>query len=560
MNPAVLRAGGVPPTARGVHFAAPPDGRAGARPSRPAATRAMARPVMLPPSPMHAPDATLDGAPATSRPTPVWLRDLPASLVTFLVAMPLSMGIALASGAPIMAGLISAAIGGLVVGALSGVPLQVSGAAAGLAVMVFTQIERFGFRTVLAIVVAAGAIQLALGFGKVARVTLAISPAVIHGMLAGIGVQIFLAQLHVVLGGRPQSSALRNVAELPRQVENVHGPAMLLGLLTIGVLVAWPAVERLVGPRLKALPGPLVAVCLGTLAALHWGGDVPRVTVPHDWRSAFTLPVLPPAAQLGGAIVAAVSLAVVASAESLLSAIATDKMHAGPRADLDRELVAQGVGNMLAGLCGGLPVTGVIVRSTANISAGARTRLSTMLHGLWTVVFVTQLAFVLNRIPLSVLAGLLCVVGARLVSPAHIREMKKHRQLAIYLLTLGGVVGINLLAGIGIGIAAAVAQLLAKLAHVEIVSSHEGPRWHIVVKGSLTFLAVPKLSGALAAVPPQAHVDLDLDVEVMDHAAWESIHAWRANHEKTGGTVDMDRIHEIWSAADRGARAGVPAA
>ncbi|MEZ4408422.1 MAG: SulP family inorganic anion transporter [Polyangiales bacterium] len=444
---------------------------------------------------MTAPDAQTHATePAPSR--PLWTYDLPASLVTFLVAVPLSMGIALASGAPIMAGLISAAIGGLIVGLLSGVPLQVSGPAAGLAVMVFTFVERFGFRTVLAIAVLGGALQIVLGLARVARVTLAISPAVIHGMLAGIGVQIFLSQLHVILGGRPQSSALKNIVELPRQVGDLHGAATALGLLTIAVLIAWPFAERATKGRLKVLPGPLVAVTLGTVIATVMHIALPRVSVPHDWRNAFSTPIWPTAANMGPVLVAAVSLTLVASAESLLSGLATDKLHAGARANLDRELVAQGVGNITAGLLGGLPITGVIVRSTANVSSGAKTRLSTMLHGLWVAVFVTQLGFVLNRIPLSVLAGLLCVVGAKLVSPANIRSMVKHGQGAVYFVTIFGVVFVNLLAGIGMGVAVALAQLVYRLTRVEVTLTREPEAWAVRVSGSLTFLGVPKLAGS----------------------------------------------------------------
>lgn len=472
------------------------------------------------------------------------LRDVPASIVTFLVAVPLSMGIALASGAPIMAGLISAAIGGIVVGALSGVPLQVSGPAAGLAVMVFGYIERFGFKTVCLITMLGGLLQIAFGAARIARMTLAISPAVIHGMLAGIGVQIFLAQLHVVLGGSPQSSAIQNLRQLPGQLASLHGTATVLGLLTIGLLLAWPLLPW---KRVRAVPAALVAVVVGTIVSVAFDANVPRVRVPHEWHSAFALPALPHMGQYLSVAVAAFTLAIVASAESLLSAVATDKLHAGPRANLDRELLAQGVGNTLAGMVGGLPVTGVIVRSTANISAGAKTRASTMMHGLWIIVFVTQLGFLINQIPLSVLAGLLCVVGAKLVSPEHIKEMIKHKQASVYFLTLAGVVGINLLAGIGIGVAVAILLLLRRLTRMNIRLEGSAQNWRVRVDGALTFVNVPKLSATLALVPPGASVAVDLNVEVMDHAAWEALHSWRVAHEKTGGVVDMDQLHEAWT-------------
>lgn len=469
-------------------------------------------------------------------------RDIPASLVTFLVAVPISLGIALASGAPVIAGLISSVIGGLIVGLFTGVPLQVAGPAAGLAVMVFGFIERFGFRTLLAIGVIAGVLQLALGLAKVARVTLAIPPAVIHGMLAGIGVQIFLCQLHVVMGGRPQSTAVANLTELPRQLGTLNPAATALGVATVAILLAWPALDRATRGKLKSLPGPLVAVTVCTVASVMLNPTVARVSVPADWRSAFTTPVWPSLSQLGPVLIAAVSLTIVASAESLLSAIATDKLHDGSRADLDRELVAQGIGNITAGLIGGLPVTGVIVRSTANITSGAKTRVSTMLHGLWVAVFVTQLGFVLAKVPLAVLAGLLCVVGARLVSPAHIRDMAKHRQLSVYLTTLAGVVFVNLLAGIVMGLAVALIRLVYNLVRMKISVDKSPSTEDITVRiaGSPTFLNVPSLVSTLSKLPAGSTVNVEVDLDRLDHACHEAFDTWKSNHQRTGGTVSLN--------------------
>jgi carbonic anhydrase len=469
-------------------------------------------------------------------------RDLTASLVVFLVAVPLSMGIALASGAPIASGLIAAAVGGIVVGLLSGAPLQVSGPAAGLVVIVFGDLEQFGFGVFGAIVVAAGALQIALGAAGVARVALAISPAVIHGMLAGIGVQIALAQLHVLLGGAPESSAIQNVAQLPEQVATLHTPSALLGVATLVLLLLWP---RLPSRLPKFLPAPLVAVAAATGAALLLNLDVSRVELPRDLKSAFSLPEWPMDVWQQAALAAA-TLAFVASAESLLCAVATDKLHGGPRANLDRELIAQGVGNVCSGLAGGLPVTGVIVRSTANISAGARTRLSAILHGLWVVLFVTLLGSVLTLIPLAVLAALLVSVGAKLVDPRPVKEFARHKEASTYFVTLVGVLAINLLAGIGLGVAWSLFRLLRKRTQVSIDVEQVGERTRVVARGALTFVGVPKLSAALAAIPERQEVDLDLDAEMVDHAAFEALHAWKTSYEKTGGRVDLHLRHEPW--------------
>ena len=473
----------------------------------------------------------------------VLASDVPASLVVFLVALPLCMGIALASGAPIMSGLIAGVVGGLVVGLFGGAPLQVSGPAAGLAVMVFGFIQELGFATTCAVVAAAGLVQMALGGLKVARASLAISPAVIHGMLAGIGILIVLGQMHIVLGRSPQSNAWANLRALPEHLANLHGPALVLGLLTIGLLVVW---QVLPAGRLKQVPGPLVAVLGVSAVAAVWGADVARVEVPGGFFSSLQLPTLPEG-NWGAFVVAVLSLAVVASAESLLCAVATDKMHTGPRSNLDRELLAQGLANTLSGLVGGLPITGVIVRSAANVAAGAKTRVSAFLHGVWMLLFLTLLGSILGLVPLTVLAGLLTYVGAKLVNAHHIRELYQRGELSVYVVTVAGVVGINLLAGIALGLALAVVRLLWKLGRLEVQVRKAGEVHEVRVDGALTFVGVPRLSAALAQVPVGAHVDLDLAVESMDHSGYEALQSWCQTHRKTGGNVRMEPLEEVWS-------------
>ncbi|MFY0528294.1 SulP family inorganic anion transporter [Archangium gephyra] len=472
----------------------------------------------------------------------VLASDVPASLVVFLVALPLCMGIALASGAPIMSGLIAGIVGGLVVGLFGGAPLLVSGPAAGLAVMVFGFIQELGFAATCAAVAAAGLIQMALGGLKVARAALGISPAVIHGMLAGIGILIVLGQLHIVLGGAPQSNAWANLRELPGQIAELHGPATILGLATIGILVLWQVMPN---SRLKKVPGPLVAVVGASVAAAVWGGDVKRVELAGSLFQSLQLPALP--ANWGAFVVAVLSLALVASAESLLSAVATDKLHTGPRANLDKELLAQGLANTLSGLAGGLPITGVIVRSAANIAAGGKTRASAFLHGVWMLLFVALLGSYLGLVPLTVLAGLLVYVGAKLVNMHHIQELRKRGELVVYVVTVAGVVGINLLAGIGLGFAVAVARLLWRLGRVQVNVKQEGEIHQVRVGGALTFVGVPQLSIALAAVPNGAQVELDLAVETLDHSGYEALESWCQNHRKTGGKVWMEPLEEVWT-------------
>jgi carbonic anhydrase len=466
-------------------------------------------------------------------------RDLPASLVVFLVAVPLSLGIALASGAPIMAGLIGAVVGGIVTGLLAGSPLQVSGPAAGLTVVVAGLVQQFGWETMCLVTACAGALQLLLGWFRVARGALIIAPAVVHGMLAGIGISIALAQLHVVFGGKPRSSPFVNLQTLPEELSHINGAALLLGGLTIAVLIIW---KRLKIPALKAVPGPLVAVVVGTLVSSLARLQVEHVEFPDKFS--FTKLALP--TDWGSFTVAVLTVAIIASIESLLCAVATDKLHSGPRSNLDQELRAQGAGNLVSGLLGGLPITGVIVRSSANIVAGGVSRWSAVLHGVWILLFAAFLGGVIRIIPLAVLAGLLVHVGINLVNLAHIRELRKHHEISIYLATILGVTGINLLAGVGIGLGLSIFFLLRKLSSTDVSIEEREGNWHVRIGGTLTFASVPKLNAELSRIPAGCPVDIDLAVDFIDHAAFEALHGWRQNHAKTGGSVDIDETHESW--------------
>lgn len=466
-------------------------------------------------------------------------RDLPASLVVFLVAVPLSLGIALASGAPVIAGLIGAVAGGIVTGLLAGSPLQISGPAAGLTVVVFGLVQQLGWETVCLATACAGLVQLLLGYLKVARGTLVIAPSVVHGMLAGIGISIALAQLHVLLGGTPASSPIANLVALPGRLAEVSPAAAVLGVVTIAVLVLW---KKLPWAGLRAIPAPLVAVVVGTVVSLLAKMDVRRVDLPETL--AFTQLKLP--TEWGAFVVAVLTLAVIASVESLLCAVATDKLHSGERSNLDKELSAQGAGNLVSGLLGGLPITGVIVRSSANINAGGVSRWSAVFHGVWILLCVLFLGSMIESIPLAVLAGLLVHVGVTLVNLNHIRELTVHNEVRIYWATVLGVTCVNLLAGVGIGIAVSVFFAIRRLSLVRFEKRQEGGVWKVAIRGTLTFACVPKLNYELSTLPAGSAVDIDLDVDFIDHAAFESLHSWRLNHEKTGGKVCVEENQEEW--------------
>jgi carbonic anhydrase len=373
--------------------------------------------------------------------------DLPASLVVFLVAMPLSLGIALASGAPVMSGLIAGIIGGIVAGSLAGAPLQVTGPAAGLTVITLGMVNKFGWPVTCAITVGAGILQIILALARVAGVALKIPQAVVHGMLAGIGVTIAAKQAYVMLEQKSHSHAWENLLHLPAAFSGLNVYGLILGLVVIAILYGW----RVLPKKVQLFPGSLVAVIVGTILAIVTNWNVKRVEIPDSFQ--YLGPQIPTNGDWIGFAIAIATVAIVASVESLLCAVATDKLHSGPRANLNKELLAQGVTNTVSGLAGGLPVTGVIVRSSANINAGGKSRASAILHGVWILVFVLFLSSVIKQIPLAVLAGLLIFVGINLVNPKHIAEAKEHKEVPAYFITLFGIIGSDLLIGVALGIA-----------------------------------------------------------------------------------------------------------
>ncbi|MER5279521.1 bifunctional SulP family inorganic anion transporter/carbonic anhydrase [Streptomyces sp. NPDC002809] len=522
--------------------------------------------------------------------------DLSASITVFLLAVPMSLGLAVAMDAPLEAGLISAAVGGIVAGLLGGTPLQVSGPSAGLTVVTAELIQIYGWRTTCAITIGAGLLQIVLGSLRAARSALAVSPAIVHGTLAGIGVAIALAQLHIVLGGSPQSSAVSNALHLPAQLERVGPAAPLIGGLTVAILVLWPRIPGRTGRIMRRIPAALAAVAMATAVAALAAPSIARVDLP-SWRS-HALPEMPQGPVLGLAT-AVFTMMLVASLESLLAAVAVDKLTAdrnrerssGPavesdggqaggrndapeaglaaaaprvkRSDLDRELRAQGIANTVSGLLGGLAVSGGAVRSSANVRAGATGRASTVLHGVWVLLATGLLVTALEWIPLAALGALVMVVGIQMVNFAHIRNVHKHREFLVYGATITGVLLFGVLKGVTIGIAVAVAVALHRLTRTRItVSDHDG-RHLLVVRGQLTFLAVPRLSRALGQLPQDADAVVELDGFFMDHAAYELIHDWSIAHAAHGGRVAFTgrsggRIAEPASAAHSCCRPWTP--
>lgn len=489
-------------------------------------------------------------------------QDVLASIVVFLVALPLCMGIAIASGVPpekaAAVGIISGIIGGVVVGALSGCPLQVTGPAAGLAVIVGQLIAQHGFAALGPIVMVAGAVQLIASVLRVGQWFRAVSPAIVRGMLAGIGVLIFAGQFHVMVDDKPPGSGkefggIINLATIPVAVwkgvtDPAHRPAALVGIVTILVIIAW---TKLAPRRLKAVPAPLLAVFVATvLGAIfqQFGLDPKDIQVPNSLTDAFTFSALGDFSRLfdRSILVAGVTIAFIASAETLLTATAVDAMqqHA-PRTKYDRELAAQGVGNMLCGVLGVLPLTGVIVRSGANVQAGGRTRLSAILHGVWLLLFAALLPSVLRLIPVASLAAILVYTGVKLVDIKEMQELRKYGkgEVAVYLVTLAGVVLIDLLTGIAIGLTFAVVRLVYRLTHLSIRVEQDTVqnRTNMYLDGAATVFRLPMLADALQEIPPNTELHVHIEgIGHIDHACLELLMTWEEQHEATGGSLVLD--------------------
>lgn len=469
----------------------------------------------------------------------VFQHDLPASLVVFLVALPLSLGIAIASDAPVLAGLIAAIVGGVIGGALGGSPLQVSGPAAGLTVIVADLIAEFGWGITCFITAVAGLLQVLLGLSRVARAALAISPVVVHAMLAGIGITIALQQTHVLLGGESHSSAWVNVVELPAQIVGAHRPGLFLGLMVIAIMVAW----RWAPAKLAAVPGPLVAIVVVTAASVAFPFNVSRITLEGSILDALQLPAMPHG-NWGAVALGVITVTLITSVQSLLTAVATDRMHSGPRTNLDRELIGQGASNIVSGAVGGLPIAGVIVRSAANIKAGAKTSAATILHGFWILLFALPFAGLIEQIPSAALAGLLIVIGIQLLQPAHIETAFKTGDFAIYLVTIVAVVFLNLLHGVLIGLVLAIAMTGWRVVRAKVEAVSDGDEWRVIVEGACTFLSLPRLTRVLTSVPERATVTLHIAVSYLDHAAHQAITDWQRQHHATGGTVLIEGLLE----------------
>ncbi|MFD7990198.1 SulP family inorganic anion transporter [Streptomyces mexicanus] len=471
-------------------------------------------------------------------------RDLAASLVVFLVALPLCVGVAVASGVPAELGLVTGIVGGIVTGLLPGSSLQVSGPAAGLTVLVLEAVHTFGLPALGVLVLATGLLQLAMGALRLGRWFRAISVSVVEGMLAGIGLVIIAGQLYAAAGLAAPASGLGKIAGLPGALVDVLGSAealisLAVGAGTVAVLVLWPRLPR----RARAVPGALAAVLLATLAALVLDLPVATVRVQGLFDA-----VQPPGTEAFGALAnpalygTILAFALIASAESLFSAAAVDRLHDGPRTRYDQELMAQGAGNTVCGLLGALPMTAVIVRSSANVQAGARTKASRVLHGVWLLLFAALLPAALALIPLPALAGVLVHAGWKLIPFRQVAALwRTHRGEALILVvTAVSIVAVNMFEGVLIGLALSVVKTAWQASHVklEVVDKGAGPlQAHLT--GNATFLRLPRILDSLEALPRDRPVELHLSgLHHLDHACRTALLGWAERHS-TAGTAPV---------------------
>jgi len=465
--------------------------------------------------------------------------DIPASVVVFFVALPLCLGIALASGAPLFSGLIAGIIGGVVVGALSGSKLGVSGPAAGLAAIVLTAIGTLGgYENFLVAVVLGGIIQLVFGILKAGIIGYYFPSSVIKGMLTGIGLIIILKQIPNFFGYDEESAwdleffeidGGNTFSELFEIINNITPGAALIGIVSLVLLILWDKILSKKSKIFEVIQGPFVVVVLGILfynftqsnETLALGGKhMVNVPIPNDISSfigQFSFPNFSVITNPEVWIIA-FTIALVASLETLLCVEASDRIDPDKNVTpTNRELLAQGTGNILSGLIGGLPITQVIVRSSANIQSGGKSKLSTILHGFLLLISVILIPRLLNMIPLSVLAAILLVVGYKLAKPALFVKMFKlgWKQWVPFVVTVVGIVFTDLLVGIGTGLGVGIVIILIKsyqnshFLHIEDQSNGKH-RIKMTLAEEVTFFNKGAILKELDSLPRDTYLEFDV--------------------------------------------------
>ncbi|MFI3187431.1 MAG: SulP family inorganic anion transporter [Methylococcaceae bacterium] len=503
-----------------------------------------------------------------------WRSDLLSGFLVFLIALPLCLGISMASGFPPSAGIITAIIGGLLVSRINGSFITINGPAAGLIVVVLSAVQELGegdamagYRYALAAIVVASVIQILMGFFKAGKLSSFFPASVIHGMLAAIGIIIMAKQIHVMLGTAPEkgSSLFSTIAQIPHSLLNPNHEIALIGLTGLVILIIWSVVKN---PILKMIPAPLIVVLAGIGLAKYFDlnhehmylflpdahflphheetvGPKFLVAISENFMSSFYFPDFSKVATLEF-WEAVISISLVGSLESLLSAMAVDKLDPYKRhSNLDRDLTAVGVGNLLAGLIGGLPMIAEIVRSSANVNNGAKTQWANFFHGAFLLLFVVLFPRLIHSIPLAALAALLVFTGFRLASPKSFASVLLigKEQLFMFVVTIIGVLATDLLIGVGIGIVTkfAIHMLrgvrLNNLFKIHFVIEPQSTEQVVVsIVGAAIFSNFMSLKTALANLENGKTVIFQLNnAYLIDHTVMEFIHDFQHNYESQGG-------------------------
>ena len=512
-----------------------------------------------------------------------WRSDVLSGFLVFLIALPLCIGISIASGFPPMSGIITAVIGGMVVSRLSGSHVTINGPAAGLIVVILTAVQNLGggdsmsgFRYTLAAIMIASVLQIGMGFLKAGKLNAYFPSSVVHGMLAAIGIIIMAKQSHVLLGVKPKSKEIIDtILEIPESILHMNPAIALIGVVGLGVLIFWSKIQH---PLLRKVPGPLIVVALGILLGhvfdlnqthdytMNWLSDEmgsqnyelgPKylVSVSDHILSSFYAPDF---GKLGtGAFWAAVvSIWLVGSLETLLSATAVDKLDPWRReSNLNRDLTAIGLGNLMASAVGGLPMIAEIVRSSANVANGARTGWSNFFHGGFLALFVLFFPALINQIPLSSLAALLIFTGYRLASPREFAKTMQigKEQLFIFVSTILAVLATDLLVGVLIGIAIKLAIHLIRGVPITrfmrlSYSIEEEPsgRYLLKIDGHAIFSNFIGLKSDLAEIPKGRDLTICLEeASFIDHTVMEFIEQFCSDYEARGGSTTIQGLERM---------------
>ncbi len=495
-------------------------------------------------------------------------KDIPSSIVVFLVALPLCLGIALASGAPLFAGLLTGIVGGVIVGALSGSQLSVAGPAAGLTVIVLNAINGLGsYETFLLSVMLAGLIQIALGIIRAGIIANYFPSAVIEGMLAAIGIILIMKQFPHAVGYDAdfegdesflQSDEHNTFSEVTLALSKINYGAVIIAAISLLILIYWPRFKKV-----AIVPAPLLVVITGVLLSLAFTGTslglrdkqfvhIPEVKSGAEFFALFRMPAFDNIVNSKAWITAA-TIAIVASLETLLSLEAVDKIDPIKRiSPTNRELIAQGVGNMVSGFLGGLPMTAVIVRSSANVAAGARTKMSAIIHGCLLLLSLLFIPGIINLIPLSCLAAILLMTGyklARIGLFVHLWR-KGLSQFIPFVVTIVAVVFTDLLKGVGIGMLVGIFYILwTNLRNpyfYKIISEGDGKKViHIILAEEVSFLNKAAIQVTLTSLPKESEVIIDgSNARYIDPDVLETIHNFKHNAFTKGIIVRLENIQD----------------